>query len=75
MKKGSYNLVLPEIGNSLGLGQDNNQQLVVLVFALGFGISQVVFGPLADRYGRRALMVPALIFYVLASAAAAFAPG
>lgn len=67
--------VLPEIGRSLGLGQDNNQQLVVLVFALGFGISQVVFGPLADRYGRRALMVPALIFYVLASVAAAFAPG
>lgn len=67
--------VLPDIGMSLGLAQDNDQQLVVLVFALGFGISQVVFGPLADRYGRRALMVPALVFYVLVSAAAVFASG
>lgn len=67
--------VLPEIGKSLGLQRDNDQQLVILVFALGFGISQVVFGPLADRYGRRALMVPSLIFYVLTSAVAVFAPG
>ncbi len=67
--------VLPEIGESLGLRQDNDQQLVIIVFALGFGISQIVFGPLADRYGRRALLVPALLFYLAASAAAVFAPG
>lgn len=67
--------VLPEIGENLGLQKDNDQQLVILIFALGFGISQVIFGPLADRYGRRALLVPALTFYVVVSVAAVFAEG
>src|SRR5215470_16342380 len=44
---------LPEIGATLGVRDASNLPLVVTVFMLGMAIGQLVWGPLADRFGRR----------------------
>ena len=41
---------------------------------LGFGIAQLVFGPLSDRFGRRAPLLVGLVIYIVCAFAATFAP-
>ena len=43
---------LPLISRDLGVSQADVQQLVTL-FLLGFGLSQLIYGPLSDAIGRR----------------------
>ena len=54
---------LPAIGDALGVGEDNRRQLVITFYLLGFGAAQLLWGPLADRYGRKRLLATALILY------------
>lgn len=59
-----------------GLGQyfdvsTSTVQLTLSVFMVAFGASQLVAGPLSDRFGRRPVLVLGLGLYVLASAACA----
>ena len=61
---------LPEIGASLGVGDVGNLPLVVTVFMLGMAIGQLVWGPLADRFGRRRPLLLGLTLFVLATTAA-----
>ena len=42
---------LPDIGATLGVRDASNLPLVVTVFMLGMAIGQLVWGPLADRFG------------------------
>ena len=42
-------------------------QLTLSVFLVGFAASQVVYGPLSDRYGRRPLLIAGLGLYIAAS--------
>ena len=44
-------------------------QLTLSVFLVGFAFSQLVYGPLSDRFGRRPALLIGLALYVLASAA------
>lgn len=62
---------LPNIGHSLGVTSNNDAQLVIGVFFLGFGVSQIVFGSLSDAFGRRNILLGGLVFYVLGMFAAA----
>lgn len=54
----------------------NDQQQVILAYVLGFGTPQLVWGPLADRFGRRPIIFVALVGYTamgfLALAAGSF---
>ncbi|MGH6706011.1 MAG: MFS transporter, partial [Sphingomicrobium sp.] len=43
---------LPDIGSELGVRAENDRQLVVVAYFLGFGVGQIFWGPLADRFGR-----------------------
>jgi DHA1 family bicyclomycin/chloramphenicol resistance-like MFS transporter len=54
---------LPAIGDALGVADENRRQLVVVVYLFGFGIAQLVYGPLSDRFGRKRLLAGSLIFY------------
>lgn len=65
---------LPAIGAEYGLLDDNDRQLVIVVFSISLGISQFFFGPLADRFGRKPVAMASLSFYVAASLMAGFAP-
>ena len=60
---------LPLIGEQLGLQEANARQWVIIGFALGMGFGQLIFGPLTDRYGRRSILLFALIAYALVGAA------
>ena len=55
---------LPAIGDSLGVLDENRRQLVVSLYVFGFGTTQLLYGPLSDRYGRKPVLLVSLIFYV-----------
>jgi len=49
-------------------------QLTLTALLLAFGISQLVWGPLSDRFGRRPILLLGMAAYVLASVASTLAP-
>ena len=49
-------------------------QLTLTALLLAFGLSQLVWGPLSDRFGRRPILLIGLSAYVLASVASTLAP-
>jgi DHA1 family bicyclomycin/chloramphenicol resistance-like MFS transporter len=64
---------LPAIGESLGVAAENDRQLIVTFYFLGFGTTQLVYGPLADRYGRKPVLVASLVLYIAFGLACAVA--
>jgi DHA1 family bicyclomycin/chloramphenicol resistance-like MFS transporter len=65
---------LPDIGRDFGLTNDNDRQLVVVSYVALFGVSQLVYGPLADAFGRRSVLIYALGIYLAGSVLCVFAP-
>ncbi len=49
-------------------------QLTLTALLLAFGISQLIWGPLSDRWGRRPILLWGLVAYMVASVGSAFAP-
>jgi DHA1 family bicyclomycin/chloramphenicol resistance-like MFS transporter len=49
-------------------------QLTLSIFLLGFAVSQLVYGPLSDRFGRRVMVLGGVALYVGASILCAQAP-
>lgn len=73
----AIDLMLPALGQiarDLGVLDPNDQQLVVVAYVLGFGAPQIVFGPVADRVGRRPVLFVSLVGYALAGVACMLAP-
>ena len=64
---------LPAIGEALGVANENSRQWIITAYLLGFGVAQLIYGPLADRYGRKPVLMAGLSLYVLFSVLAAFA--
>ena len=62
---------LPQIGASLGVSDTAELPLVVTIFMVGMAIGQLVWGPLADRFGRRRPLLLGLALFVLATTVAA----
>lgn len=56
---------LPSIGEALGVGTPNDRQYVISTYLLGTALGALLYGPLADRFGRKGVLVPALIAYVV----------
>lgn len=50
-------------------------QLTLSVFLAGFGIAQLAYGPLSDRFGRRPVLLGGLAVYLAASLACVLATG
>ena len=64
-----YLPALPAIARDIGLATSS-----LTLFVLAFGFGQLLNGPLADRFGRRPVLLTGLALYVLASLAAALSP-
>ncbi len=56
---------LPAIGEELGVSRDNHRQLVVIAYMIGFGSTQLIWGPLADRFGRKPVLAAGVALYTI----------
>jgi MFS transporter, DHA1 family, multidrug resistance protein len=65
---------LPMIASSFGLTDPNKVQFVVASYLLGVGAGSLFYGPLSDRFGRRAILLPSILGYSIFSLACSFAP-
>ncbi len=65
---------LQEIGASLGVASENHRQYVISAYLMGFAVSQLFYGPLSDRFGRRKPMFVGLTIYILSAIACVFVP-
>lgn len=73
----AIDIMLPamnDIKKTLNVVGENAHHLVIFVYLISFGVSQLFFGPLSDRFGRRKPLLFGLLFYAAASLACAFAP-
>lgn len=65
---------LEQIGTFYEIENANNQQWIVIAFVLGFGFPQLIWGPVADRYGRKILLQCSLVGYAIFGVLCMFAP-
>jgi MFS transporter, DHA1 family, multidrug resistance protein len=56
---------LPDIGRSLSVAQENDRQLVVVAYFIGFASTQLIWGPLSDRFGRKPILAAGIVLYGL----------
>ena len=64
---------LRQIGASLHVAHENDRQLVVVAYMLGFGATQLLWGPLADRFGRKPILAAGVTLYGIFALLCAFA--
>lgn len=71
-------LLLPafdDIRAAFDVPEDSNQvSQVITVFFLGLAVAQIVWGPLADRFGRKKILYCSMSIYALGAALSAIAP-
>ena len=65
---------LPDIGAHLGVSDANRRQLVIVAYTFGFGCGQLLWGPLADRFGRKPVLAIGISLYTLFGLLCAAAP-
>lgn len=63
---------LPAIGADLGIANENSRQWIITAYLLGFGVTQLIYGPLSDRFGRKPVLLTGVGIYVAFSVVAAF---
>jgi Bcr/CflA subfamily drug resistance transporter len=62
---------LADIGRQLNVAAANHRQWIITAYMLGFGVGQLAYGPLADRFGRRPIILVTLLGFTAASIFAA----
>ncbi|WP_286817036.1 multidrug effflux MFS transporter [Marinobacter sp. UBA3607] len=67
-----YLPALPQIGSDFGAGTDQ-VQLTLSLYVVGFAIAQLICGPLADRFGRKPVMIGGMVLFAVASIGCALA--
>lgn len=68
-----YLPALPALTEGFGAGMAQ-AQLTLTGLLLAFGLSQLVWGPLSDRFGRRPILLLGLSAYIVAAIGSALAP-
>lgn len=69
----TYLPAFPSIAKSYGVGEERVQLSLVSYF-IALAVGQMVYGPLADRYGRRLPLMAGLSLFAVASVGCALAP-
>ena len=64
---------LPAMGREFAVSDDNQLQLIITLYVAGGGLGQMLYGPLADRFGRRPVLLFGFGLYFLAALLAATA--
>lgn len=57
---------LPDITNDFLLSDQKQAQAVIAVYLVGMGLSQLIYGPVSDRFGRRPVLIGGLALFSLA---------
>jgi len=68
-----YLPALPGLTQELGAAM-SQAQLTLTALLLAFGVSQLIWGPLSDRFGRRPILLLGMAAYVVASIGSALSP-
>ena len=61
-----YAPALPEIQQMLDTTYPN-VQLTITSYLFGYAISQIMYGPLSDKFGRKPIMLMGAVFFILSS--------
>ncbi|AUG53832.1 multidrug effflux MFS transporter [Thalassospira marina] len=72
----SIDNLLPAFGpiaRDYALSDPNEIQLLVFIFMIGFSLMQIVYGPLADVYGRKSTLMLGLVIYSIGTVLSFFA--
>jgi len=64
----------PAIGRSLHVADANSLQFIITTYMLASAVGSLVAGPLADRFGRRPIMLMAIALAAIGGLASAIAP-
>ena len=64
----------PSIASDYGLTNENDVQFVLIAYIVSFGVAQIFFGPISDRFGRRGPLLVGMVIYVVCAALAGIAP-
>ncbi len=67
-----YLPAMPAMAKNLGVGA-NKVQITLTAYTIGFSIGQLVYGPLADSYGRRRILLSGTLFFTFAAVICALA--
>jgi DHA1 family bicyclomycin/chloramphenicol resistance-like MFS transporter len=72
----STDLYLPSLPSLMQYfdASEADVQLTLSVFLVGLAASQLVYGPLSDRFGRKPVLLAGLVLYLLALIACLVAP-
>ena len=68
-----YLPALPAVATDLD-ASISSVQVTLTAFFIAFGVSQLVYGPAADWYGRKPPLYAGLVIFIIGSLACAFAP-
>jgi predicted MFS family arabinose efflux permease len=66
--------ILPAISNNLGI-DIARAGLLISAYMLPFGVFQLIFGPLADRYGKKQVITFSMIMFTIATGLCALGTG
>lgn len=58
---------LDQISTSLNVANSNDQHYIIFMYLLGFGLCQIIFGFVSDKYGRKKPLIYGLVIYSIAS--------
>jgi DHA1 family bicyclomycin/chloramphenicol resistance-like MFS transporter len=68
-----YLPAMPDIGRLLD-APPSQVQLTISIYLIGFAGGQIVYGPVSDRYGRKPVLLAALVIFCAATFVCAIAP-
>lgn len=62
------------IGTDLRVSSSDDMQLIIAVLFFGFGLGQLIFGPLSDAFGRKPPIYWGMFIFMIGAALSGFAP-